>query len=117
MCTPKTLSVRLIRVTGETVVERNLAFKLGAIGLLVALLMLALSSIGRLVAERQARRDAVIQDVARSSSGAQQLAGPILIVPYEKTVREWRENDRGDRHLEVENQRGIRRAGALRRGL
>jgi inner membrane protein len=81
-------------------VDRSLAFKLGAIGLLVALLILALSTIGRLVVERQARRDGVIQDIARSSSGEQLLTGPILIVPYEKTVREWRENDRGERHVE-----------------
>jgi inner membrane protein len=87
-------------LTGETVVEKKLALKLAAIGLLIALLIIALSSIGRLVVERQARRDAVIQDIAQSSSGEQQLTGPILIVPYEKTVREWRENDRGDRHLE-----------------
>lgn len=80
--------------------ERNLASKLAAIGVLVALLLVALFSIGRLVAERQARRDGVVQDIARSSSGEQQLTGPILVVPYEKTVREWRENDRGDRHLE-----------------
>lgn len=79
--------------------ERTLAFKLGAIALLIAALILALSSIGRLVAERQARRDDVIQDIARSSSGEQQLTGPVLIVPYRKTVREWRENDRGDRQL------------------
>jgi inner membrane protein len=80
--------------------DRNLAFKLTAIGLLVAFLLIALSSIGRLVAERQARRDAVIQDIARSSSGAQQVTGPLLFVPFEKTIREWRESDRGDRHLE-----------------
>lgn len=80
--------------------EKKLALKLAAIGLLIALLIIALSSIGRLVVERQARRDAVIRDIAQSSSGEQQLTGPILIVPYEKTVREWRENDRGDRHLE-----------------
>ena len=80
--------------------EKKLALKLAAIGLLIALLILALSGIGRVVAERQARRDSVVQDIAQSSSGEQQLTGPILIVPYEKTVREWRENDRGDRHLE-----------------
>jgi len=81
-------------------VERTLAFKLATIGLLAAFLLIALSSIGRLVAERQARRNEVIQDIARSSSGDQQITGPILVVPYEKTVREWRENDRGERHLE-----------------
>jgi inner membrane protein len=60
--------------------EKKLALKLAAIGLLIALLIIALSSIGRLVAERQGRRDAVIQDIAQSSSGEQQLTGPILIV-------------------------------------
>ena len=80
--------------------HRILACKLGAVALLVIVLMIALSSIGRLVAERQARRDGVIQDIARSSSGEQQLTGPVLVIPYEKTVREWRANDRGERHLE-----------------
>ena len=80
--------------------DRPLAFKLATIGLLIALLIFALSTIGHLVAERQARRNEVIQDIARSSSGEQQITGPILVIPYEKTVREWRENDRGERHLE-----------------
>lgn len=80
--------------------ERTWAFKLAATGLLVVLLMIALSTIGSLVAERQARRNAVLEDIARSSSGEQQLTGAILVVPYEKTVREWRGNDRGERHLE-----------------
>jgi inner membrane protein len=80
--------------------QRTLAYKLATIGLMVALLMIALSTIGHLVAERQARRNEVIQDIARSSSGEQQLAGPILVIPYERTVRQWRENDRGERHLE-----------------
>jgi len=62
--------------------------------------MIALSTIGHLVAERQARRNEVVQDIARSSSGEQEITGPILVIPYEKTVREWRENDRGERHLE-----------------
>ena len=80
--------------------ERTLALKLAAIGVLIVVLMFALSSIGRLVSERQARRDGVIQDIARSSSEEQQLTGPILIVPYVKTLREWRENDRGERRME-----------------
>jgi inner membrane protein len=77
-----------------------LAFKLATIGVLVVLLMIALSAIGNLVTERQARRNSVLEDIARSSSGEQQLTGPILVVPYAKTVREWRGNDRGERHLE-----------------
>jgi inner membrane protein len=84
----------------ETAMQRSLAMKLAAIGVLMVLLIVALSCIGRLVTERQTRRDTVIQDIARSSSGEQQLTGPILVVPYKKTVSEWRENEHGDRHLE-----------------
>jgi inner membrane protein len=84
----------------EAAMQRSLAIKLAAIGLLIGLLVVALSSIGRLVTERQGRRDAVIQDIARNSSREQLLTGPFLTVPYKKTVGEWRENDRGDRHLE-----------------
>jgi inner membrane protein involved in colicin E2 resistance len=56
--------------------ERGLALKLIAMVVLAAFLMLALSSIRGLVAERQARRDAAVEDMARSSSGEQQLATP-----------------------------------------
>jgi inner membrane protein len=80
--------------------ERTLAFKLATIGLLIALLIIGLSTIGHLVAERQARRNEVIQEIGTSSSGEQEITGPVLVVPYEKTVREWHENDRGERHLE-----------------
>ena len=80
--------------------EKTLAFKLATIGLLVALLMIALSMIGHLVAERRARRNEVVQDIATSSTEEQQITGPILVIPYEKTVRQRRENDRGERHLE-----------------
>jgi len=67
--------------------EKTLAFKLATIGLLVALLMIALSMIGHLVAERRARRNEVVQDIATSSTEEQQITGPILVIPYEKTVR------------------------------
>jgi len=67
--------------------EKTLAFKLATIGLLVALLMIALSMIGHLVAERRARRNEVVQDIATSSTEEQQITGPILVIPYEKSVR------------------------------
>lgn len=35
------------------------------------------------------RRDGVVKDIAQSSSLAQRLQGPILVVPYEKAVQEW----------------------------
>jgi inner membrane protein len=81
--------------------ERSLGLKLGAIVLLMMLLLAGLLWIGSVVTERQARRDGVVRDIAQSSSLAQRLEGPILIVPYEKTVREWQENPAtGQRHAE-----------------
>jgi inner membrane protein len=82
-------------------VESSLGLKLGAIALLSLLLLLGLLWIGSIVTERQARRDSVVRDIAESSSLAQRLEGPILIVPYEKTVREWKQDAAtGNRHIE-----------------
>lgn len=78
--------------------ERGLALKLIAMVVLAAFLMLALSSIRSLVAERQARRDGAVQDIARSSSGEQQLAGPVLIVPYRRVISDL--NHDGRHYLE-----------------
>ena len=78
----------------------KLAVKLAAMGVVVVVLVVVLYRIGWLVTERQARRDGVIHDIAKSSSGEQQLTGPMLVVPYQKTVWEWHENPRGERHLE-----------------
>jgi inner membrane protein len=69
--------------------ERSLGFKLGAIVVLIFFILIGLWWIGSIVTERQSRRDAVVRDIAQSSSLAQRLEGPILVVPYEKTVREW----------------------------
>src|SRR5690606_28246546 len=38
--------------------------------------------------ERQALRDQVVEEVARSDAYAQTLAGPLLIVPFTRTLRE-----------------------------
>ncbi|HEX2586479.1 MAG TPA: inner membrane CreD family protein, partial [Steroidobacteraceae bacterium] len=67
--------------------NRSLLFKLGAIGLLTLLLIIPLIQISNVVNERQHRRDAVVQDIARSSSYSQTLTGPLLVVPYRKIVK------------------------------
>jgi inner membrane protein len=87
--------------------ENSLGLKLGAIALLSMVLLAGLIWIGSIVRERQMRRDAVVQEIAESSSGAQRLEGPILVVPYEKTVKEWKEDARsGNRHTEEREIRG-----------
>lgn len=86
---------------------RSLGFKLGAIALLILLLTIPLMMIGGLVNERQALRDRVVEDIARSSSYRQQLTGPLLVVPYRKTVRQWKAHaTSGERYLEESEQRG-----------
>lgn len=81
--------------------NRNLAIKLGVIALLMLLLMIPLLMIGGMVSDRQALRDGVLADIARSSSGQQHLTGPILVVPYRKTIREWKTHEKtGVRYLE-----------------
>jgi len=85
---------------------RTLGFKIGAIALLIVLLMIPLLMIGGLVDERQALRAGVLDDIARSSSYSQQLTGPVLVVPYRKTVREWKTHEKtGERYLEVSEYR------------
>jgi inner membrane protein len=84
--------------------RRSLGLKLFAIGVLIVVLLIGLLWIGSLVTERQMRRDGVVKDIAQSSSLAQYLKGPILVVPYEKTVREWVHDAETGSRREVERQ-------------
>ncbi len=87
--------------------NRNLGIKLGVIALLILLLMIPLLLIGGMVSERQGLRDGVLADIAHSSSAQQQVTGPILVVPYRKTVREWKTHEKtAERYLEEREERG-----------
>jgi len=66
----------------------GLLFRIGAIGFLTLLLVVPLAWIGGLIRERQAVRDEVVRDIARSAAYAQTLTGPILVVPYVRTLQE-----------------------------
>jgi len=72
--------------------NKSLILKLGAIALLMIVLLIPLLRIGGLIHERQRQRDTVVQEIARSSSYAQLLTGPILVVPYHRKLREWTVN-------------------------
>ena len=80
--------------------NRSLLFKLGAIALLILLLLIPLLMINGLIADRQYTRDSVLMDIARSSSYSQRLTGPVMVVPYRKTVREWKLNEKLNRRYE-----------------
>ena len=87
--------------------NRNLLFKLGAIALLILLLLIPLLMINGIISVRQERRDDVLLDIARSSSFSQRLAGPVMVVPYRKTVREWKLNEKlNERYQETREVRG-----------
>lgn len=87
--------------------NRNLLIKLGAIGVLILLLMIPIVLIDGMISERQELRDGVVQDIARSSSYNQQVTGPVLVVPFRKTVREWKTHSKtGQRYLEESEEHG-----------
>lgn len=67
--------------------NKTLSFKLGMIALLMLLLCIPLLMIGGLIDERQGLRDEVLRDIGQSSSFEQQIAGPLLVVPYRKVER------------------------------
>ena len=61
---------------------------------LFLLLQLPLNSIMGLNAERQAYRSEAISQITASSSGPQRLTGPVLVIPYEETSREYVEAEK-----------------------
>jgi inner membrane protein len=69
--------------------QKTLLYKALIVAALALALLLPLEMIHNTVYERQARQAAVVQDVAASYSGAQTLAGPVLVLPY---ALEWTES-------------------------
>jgi inner membrane protein len=84
--------------------NRTLAIKLGTITLLTVMLMIPLGMINGLIQERQAQREQVVQEIARSSSYNQQITGPLLVVPYHKRVREWKVDAKNQERYLVESE-------------
>lgn len=82
----------------------RLLFKIGAIFLVAFLLLLPVVQIRELVGEREQTRDAVLAEIARSTGGAQTISGPLLIVPYTRTVRAWSEEREGVPRRVIESQ-------------
>ena len=66
----------------------QLKYKLIAIGVLIIVLTAALAMINGLVSERQSLQYDVQQEIARSSSGEQQIIGPFLVAKFKQDVLE-----------------------------
>jgi inner membrane protein len=85
--------------------NRPLLFKLGAIAVLILFLLVPLWMIDGLVGERQAYRDGVLQDIARSAAYEQHLSGPLLVVPYVRSVLEWERDERSGTRVQVQREK------------
>ena len=59
--------------------------KTAVIGFLMVLLLIPLSMVREVIAERTANRHDAAQEVARAHAGTQTLTGPVLHVPYTET--------------------------------
>jgi inner membrane protein len=68
--------------------QRTLLWKIALIGIVAVLLQIPVQMIRGLVAERKQTRDSVIAEVARGSSEAQRLIGPVLYVPWTRRSAE-----------------------------
>lgn len=62
--------------------EQSITVKLASIGFLVLILLIPSAWVMSIMEERQERATSVIDEVADSWSGAQQLTGPVLVIPY-----------------------------------
>jgi inner membrane protein len=62
--------------------QRTLLWKIALVGFIALLLQIPVEMIRGLVAERKQARDGVMAEVARGSSEAQRLLGPVLYVPW-----------------------------------
>lgn len=70
--------------------NRPLLFKFSTIAVLIVLLMIPIGMINSVIHDRKSSQENVIEEIAKSSSYSQKLVGPVLVVPYVKTVKEWK---------------------------
>ena len=68
--------------------QRALLWKIALIGFVALLLQVPVEMIRGLIAERKQARDGVIVEIARGSSDAQRIVGPVLYVPWTRRSTE-----------------------------
>lgn len=66
--------------------SRTLLIKTGITALLALLLLIPLAGVESIVRERIGLRDSVVANIQQSSVTTQRLVGPILVVPFQKTI-------------------------------
>ena len=68
--------------------QRTLLWKIALIGTVALLLQIPVEMIRGLIAERKQARDGVIAEIARGSSEAQRIIGPVLFIPWTRRSAE-----------------------------
>lgn len=83
--------------------RKSLLVKVIVTGILAIGLIVPLSSIQGIVSERQAASEGVLREIQQSGVGAQRVTGPILAVPYRKTVVSTEMDEKTHKKTVVEN--------------
>jgi inner membrane protein len=68
--------------------QRALLWKLSTVLVLCLLALIPLAMVRGIIGERQSLRDGVIRSFEMETVGPQTLKGPVLMIPYRKTVTE-----------------------------
>jgi inner membrane protein len=67
--------------------KESITVKLIFIGFLILVLLIPSSLIDDLIRERANRQDEMVKSIADTWSGSQMVKGPVLVIPYRKTVK------------------------------
>jgi inner membrane protein len=89
----------------STSLRNSQMLRLFSVGFLALVLLIPISMIGARVSERQARRDAAVDEVSSKWGKAQALTGPALVIPY--THRWTTFSDKGDPVTHTEGRHAI----------
>ncbi len=87
--------------------KHAVTIKLAWVFFLFLILLIPLAMIRGVLHERKVRRDGAVSEITSSWGGQQTITGPVLVIPYQYSVKTWREqmvNGRMER-LEVDETR------------
>ena len=85
--------------------QRALLWKLSTVLVLCLLALIPLAMVRSIIGERQSLRDGVIRSFETETVGPQTLKGPVLMIPYRKTVTETSEERASAQSAAVEIRR------------
>ncbi len=85
--------------------QRALLWKLSTVLALCLLALIPLAMVRGIIGERQALRDGVIRSFETETVGPQILKGPVLVIPFRKTVTETSEERAGAQTAAIEIRR------------